>query len=160
MPEGSVSAVTSSITRLGDDLVEVQGRRIAREAALKQIEQARGSRQSLETVPQVAVDSLALSLSGQLATLQLDLSRLKEKFKDAHPEVQKVQAQIEQLKKALADTGKVTAVNFWQDPAWPDLGDRWGIILEELITGSRTDIQGGLDELDAYAKQLIARRKK
>lgn len=64
------------------------------------------------------------------------------------------------LGKALADTGKVTAVNFWQDPAWPDLGDRWGIILEELITGSRTDIQGGLDELDAYAKQLIARRKK
>lgn len=64
------------------------------------------------------------------------------------------------LGKALADTGKVTAVNFWQDPAWPDLGDRWGIILEELITGSRTDIQAGLDELDAYAKQLIARRKK
>jgi len=106
VPEGSVSAVTSSITRLGDDLVEVQGRRIAREAALKQIEQARGSRQSLETVPQVAVDSLALSLSGQLATLQLDLSRLKEKFKDAHPEVQKVQAQIEQLKKALDERAR------------------------------------------------------
>ena len=64
------------------------------------------------------------------------------------------------LGKALADTGKLTAVNFWQDPAWPDLGDRWGIILEELITGSRTDIQAGLDELDGYAKQLIARRRK
>jgi multiple sugar transport system substrate-binding protein len=64
------------------------------------------------------------------------------------------------LGKALADTGKLTAVNFWQDAAWPDLGDRWGIILEELITGSRTDIKAGLDELDAYAKQLIARRKK
>jgi capsular exopolysaccharide synthesis family protein len=100
VPEGSVSAVTSSITKLGDDLVEVQGKRIAREAALKQIEQARAGRQSLDTVPQVAADSLALSLSGQLATLQLERSRLKEKFKDAHPEVQKVQAQIEQLQKA------------------------------------------------------------
>lgn len=100
VPEGSVSAVTSSITKLGDDLVEVQGRRIAREAALKQIEQARASKQSLDTVPQVAADTLALSLSGQLATLQLERSRLKEKFKDAHPEVQKVQAQIEQLQKA------------------------------------------------------------
>jgi capsular exopolysaccharide synthesis family protein len=100
VPEGSVSAVTSSITKLGEDLVEVQGKRIAREAALKQIEQARASRQSLDTVPQVAVDSRALSLSGQLATLQLERSRLKEKFKDAHPEVQKVQAQIEQLQKA------------------------------------------------------------
>ncbi len=100
VPEGSVSAVTSSITKLGEDLIEVQGRRIAREAALKQIEQARASRQSLDTVPQVAADSLALSLSGQLSSLQLDLSRLKEKFKDAHPEVQKVQAQIEQVQKA------------------------------------------------------------
>ncbi|PIF76252.1 multiple sugar transport system substrate-binding protein [Variovorax sp. 54] len=62
------------------------------------------------------------------------------------------------LGKALADTGKRTAVNFWQDPAWPDLGDRWGVILEELINGSRTDIQGGLNELEAYAKQLLDKR--
>ena len=41
---------------------------------------------------------------------------------------------------------------------WPDLGDRWGIILEELVTGTRTDIQGGLDELDAFAKELVAKR--
>jgi multiple sugar transport system substrate-binding protein len=63
------------------------------------------------------------------------------------------------LGKALADTGKVTAVNFWQDPQWPDLGDRWGIILEELVTGTRTDVKGGLDELNDYAKALIAKRK-
>jgi multiple sugar transport system substrate-binding protein len=61
------------------------------------------------------------------------------------------------LGQALADTGKVTAVNFWQSPQWPDLGDRWGIILEELITGTRTDIKGGLDELNDYAKDLVAR---
>lgn len=100
VPEGSVSAVTSSITKLGEDLIEVQGRRIAREAALKQIEQARANRQSFDTVPQVAADSLALSLSGQLSALQMDLSRLKEKFKAAHPEVQRVQSQIDQVQKA------------------------------------------------------------
>ena len=61
------------------------------------------------------------------------------------------------LGQALADTGKVTAVNFWQNPQWPDLGDRWGIILEELITGTRTDIKEGLDELDGFAKDLVAR---
>jgi multiple sugar transport system substrate-binding protein len=61
------------------------------------------------------------------------------------------------LGQALADTGKVTAVNFWQSPQWPDLGDRWGIILEELITGTRTDVKGGLDELNDYAKDLVAR---
>lgn len=60
---------------------------------------------------------------------------------------------------ALADTAKVTQVNFWQDPLWPDLGDRWGILLEELITGTRTDIKGSLDELDAFAKDLVAKRR-
>jgi len=56
---------------------------------------------------------------------------------------------------ALTAAGKVTAINFWQDPRWPELGDRWGIILEELITGSRTDIKQGLDELETYANQLL-----
>lgn len=64
------------------------------------------------------------------------------------------------LGKALADTAKLTAVNFWQDPAWPDLGDRWGILLEELVTGTRTDIQGSLNELEAYAHELLARQQK
>ncbi|TIV81459.1 MAG: sugar ABC transporter substrate-binding protein, partial [Mesorhizobium sp.] len=62
------------------------------------------------------------------------------------------------LGQALAETGKVTAVNFWQDPRWPDLGDRWGIILEELVTGTRTDIKGGLNELEAYANDLVKKK--
>lgn len=61
------------------------------------------------------------------------------------------------LGQALADTGKVTAVNFWQNASWPDLGDRWGIILEELITGTRSDIKEGLDELNTFAVDLVAR---
>ncbi len=56
---------------------------------------------------------------------------------------------------ALADTAKITAVNFWQDARWPDLGDRWGIILEELINGTRTDIKASLTELETYANDLL-----
>lgn len=63
------------------------------------------------------------------------------------------------LGKALNETGKVTAVNFWQDAQWPDLGDRWGIILEELITGTRSDVKGSLAELDKFAVDLVAKRK-
>jgi multiple sugar transport system substrate-binding protein len=62
------------------------------------------------------------------------------------------------LGQALADTAKVTAVNFWQDADWPALGDHWGIELEELVTGTRTDIKGSLDELNDFAKELIAKR--
>jgi polysaccharide biosynthesis transport protein len=100
VPEGSVSAVTSSITKLNEDHVAVQGRRIALEAAIKQIAQMRSRGQNLDTVPQVATDALAASLNSQIATLNLELLRLKEKYKQAHPEVQKVQGQLDQVQKA------------------------------------------------------------
>jgi len=61
---------------------------------------------------------------------------------------------------ALVDAGKVTGITFWQDPDWPTLGDHWGIELEELITGTRTDIKGAADELNDFAKNLIAKRGK
>ena len=70
MPEGSVSAVTSSITKLNEDHVEAQARRIVLEAALKQVAQMRRGGQSLDTVPQVAADALIVDLNGQLATLR------------------------------------------------------------------------------------------
>lgn len=63
------------------------------------------------------------------------------------------------LGKALMDTAKVTTVNFWQDPEWPNLGEHWGIELEGLVAGTRTDVKASLGELDGYAKQLVANRK-
>jgi len=62
------------------------------------------------------------------------------------------------LGQALVDAAKVTTINFWQDPEWPALGDHWGIELEELITGTRTDIKGSADELETFAKALVAKR--
>jgi multiple sugar transport system substrate-binding protein len=60
------------------------------------------------------------------------------------------------LPEALAATASKTAVNFWQDARWPELGNQWGIILEELITGQRTDVAAGLDELEQFATKLVA----
>ncbi len=61
-----------------------------------------------------------------------------------------------ELPAALAATAPFTKVNFWQNAKWPELGDRWGIILEELITGQRTDIKAALDELNDYALTLTS----
>jgi len=100
VPEGSVSAVTSSITKLNEDYIAAQSRRIELEAALKQMADMRRLGQSLDTVPQVAADSLISDLNTQLSNLGLEMTRLKEKFKQAHPEVQKAQAQMDQIRKA------------------------------------------------------------
>ncbi|MGE7370345.1 ABC transporter substrate-binding protein [Neorhizobium sp. NPDC001467] len=58
------------------------------------------------------------------------------------------------LADAMAATGSRTQVTFWQDPRWQELGNQWGIMLEELITGSRTDIKATLNDLQAFAEKL------
>lgn len=100
VPDGSVSAVSSSISKLNEDFIEARKRGIVLASALKQIDEMRRTKENLETLPQVAADPLFGTLNTQLANFNLDLSRLKEKFKDAHPEVQKIQAQIDQTRRA------------------------------------------------------------
>jgi len=102
VPEGSVSAVSTSIAKLNEDFVQAQARRITIEAALKQAREMKALGQDLDALPQVAVDPTVTAFNTQLASLAVELGRLGEKFKEGHPEVQKVKAQVEQLKKAKA----------------------------------------------------------
>jgi len=100
VPEGSVSAVSTSITRLNDDYIAARTRRITIEAAVQQVRDMRARGESLDSVPQVAADAGVVGLNTQIGGLNVELSRLLEKYKPAHPEVQKIGAQIAELKKA------------------------------------------------------------
>ncbi len=100
VPEGSVTAVSASIARLQDDYVLAQARRIAIEAALKQASEMRARHEDLDALPQVAADPVVTGFNSQVASLSVELGRLGEKYREGHPEVQKVKAQLEQLRKA------------------------------------------------------------
>lgn len=100
VPEGSVAAVASSISKLNDDHLQGQARRIALEAELQEIADMRKRGRDLFNLPRVAADPMIFELTGKLATLSIDLSRLKEKYRPAHPEIQKLQLQIDQINKA------------------------------------------------------------
>jgi capsular exopolysaccharide synthesis family protein len=100
VPEGSVSAVTTSIGRLNEDFVQAQARRITIEAAIKQAREMLARGEDLDALPQVATDGVVTGFNTQIAALSVELGRLGEKFKEGHPEVQKVKAQLEQLRKA------------------------------------------------------------
>jgi len=100
VPEGSVSAVSTSIAKLNDDYIAARTRRITIEAAVQQARDMRDRGESLESIPQVASDPVVAGFNSQIATLTVDLSRLLEKFKPAHPEVQKISAQVAEVKKA------------------------------------------------------------
>jgi capsular exopolysaccharide synthesis family protein len=100
VPEGSVSAVSTSIARLNEDFVQAKARRIAIEAALKQSDEMKARGEELDALPQVATDPVVTGFNTQIAGLSVELGRLGEKYKEGHPEVQKVRAQIAQLSKA------------------------------------------------------------
>ena len=102
VPEGSVSAITTSITKLNEDQVQTQARKITLQSELSEFAVMRQRGRDLDAVPQVATDTTVLDLNGKLQSLVLDVSRLKEKYKEAHPEVQKIQVQIDLLRKAKA----------------------------------------------------------
>jgi len=105
VPEGSTSAVTSSISKLTNDLIEAQARRIALEAALKQITQLKADGQPLEPVPQFAADPTIVALNAQIALASNELARLRQHYKEGHPEIQKLLLQLDQAQKAKDKQG-------------------------------------------------------
>jgi succinoglycan biosynthesis transport protein ExoP len=98
--EGGVQAVASSISTLNEQLVQAQAQRINIEAELDEMTTMRQRGQSLDTHPLVSQDATCQELSAKARQLQLERSRLKAKFKDIHPEVQRIQAQIDEVRKA------------------------------------------------------------
>ncbi len=100
VPEGSVSAVSSSIAKLNEDFIGAQAQRIAIEAAIKQARDMQQRGEELDSLPQVAIDPTVTAFNTQLASLSVELGRLGEKYKEGHPEVQKIKAQVEQLQRA------------------------------------------------------------
>jgi len=106
VPQGTTSAVNSSIEKLQEELVGVQSKRIALDAAVKQAAELKGRRESLESIPQVAQDSMWLGLETQRITLAVEKQKLREKYKEGHPEILRMEASIaslQQRKDARAD---------------------------------------------------------
>lgn len=99
VPEGSVSAITTSITKLNEDHIQAQARRIELEAQLGEFAEARRRGRGTDAIPQVGGDQAVAEINGKIQSLTLDLARLREKYKEGHPEVQKVQVQMQQLRK-------------------------------------------------------------
>src|SRR5207244_1017625 len=105
VPEGSTSAVSSSISKLTGDLIDPQARRINLEAALKQIEQLKAAGKELDAVPQFAADPTIIGLNGQIAQANNDLARLRQQYKEGHPEILKLVLQVDQAKKSKEKQG-------------------------------------------------------
>ena len=98
VPEGSVSSITTSITKLTEDHIQAQARRIELEAQIGEFQEARRRGRGTDAIPQVGGDAVVADMNGRIQVLTLELAKMRDKYKEGHPEVQKVQAQLKQLR--------------------------------------------------------------
>jgi capsular exopolysaccharide synthesis family protein len=100
VPEGSLSPFATTISKLNEDYIAAQSHRIMLETVLRQAEEMQRSSGGVDSIPQIASDSVILSLNAQLTTLNLQLSQLREQYKEGHPKVHEVQSQVAQITQA------------------------------------------------------------
>lgn len=98
VPQGTNSAVNTSIEKLQGELVEVQARRIALDAAYKQALDLKTRNENLESVPQIAQDATWVGLQAQVTAMELERQRLKEKYRETHPEMLRINGVLKGLK--------------------------------------------------------------
>ncbi len=98
IPEGTASAVNTSIEKLQGELVDAQSKRFALDAAYRQALDLKSRNESLESIPLIARDSTWIGLRAQVSALELEKQRLKERYKDGHPEVVRLDALMADLK--------------------------------------------------------------
>ena len=60
---------------------------------------------------------------------------------------------------AVKATSPKTSLLIWKIPEWPAIGDELGLVLEELFSGTRTDVQGSLDAVQEYAIKYLEKSK-
>ncbi|MGO4853568.1 ABC transporter substrate-binding protein [Phaeovulum sp. W22_SRMD_FR3] len=106
---------------------------------------------------QVAGDFVGWATSKEMEASRLaegissDIGRVSSLQSDAYK--QAVPAAYIQ---ALLDTGPKTSLLIMANPAWPEIGDNLGLALEELFTGTKTDIKATLDQVAFDAEDSLA----
>ena len=103
VPQGTNSAVNTSIEKFQGELVEVQAKRIALDAGYKQAVDLKARNESLESVPQIAQDSTWIGLQAQVTAMELEKQRLKDKYRETHPEMVRINGVIKGLKQKKDD---------------------------------------------------------
>ncbi len=83
--------------------LEAQAQRLTIEAKLQQLTQAAKDPRAAQTFFSASEDSLIQKLKGDASVLEIEKSKLLKTYKEQHPEIQKVNAQMRQINQRIDD---------------------------------------------------------
>jgi succinoglycan biosynthesis transport protein ExoP len=81
--------------------LEAQAQRLSIEAKLQQLTQIAKDPTGVQTIFAVADDPLIQKLKGEASALEIEKSKLLKTYKEQHPEIQKINAQIRQVSQKI-----------------------------------------------------------
>lgn len=106
--EEKQSLSTKKLGEFNSGYVEAKAKRLEMETRLAELRKASQQLDGMESSPMVIANPLVQRLKGQLVELEVQRSKLLKVYKDKHPEVLKVQSQIEEIaQKIREEVGRV-----------------------------------------------------
>jgi len=101
--EEKQSLTTKKLAEFNSNYVEAKAKRLEMEARLVELRRTSQQPELLESSPVVMNNPLVQRLKGQLVELEVTRSKLLKTFRDKHPEVVKVQSQIDEISQKIRE---------------------------------------------------------
>jgi uncharacterized protein involved in exopolysaccharide biosynthesis len=140
--------------------IEAKARRLEMETRLAELRRAAQRPELLESSPMVVNNTLIQKLKGQLVELEVQRSKLLKTYKEKHPEVIKVQTQIDEIARRVKE--EVDKLAFSMDSEYNVLKAREAAMLQatdqyrsEAQTLSKKEIQYGILKREADSNQQL-----
>ena len=101
--EEKQSLTTKKLGEFNSNYIEAKAKRLEMESRLSELRRASQQPEALESSPIVINNPLVQRLKGQLVELEVQRSKLLKTFREKHPEVVKVQSQIDEISQKIRE---------------------------------------------------------
>ena len=101
--EEKQSLAAKKLSEFNSAFIEAKAKRLEMETRLAELRKAAQQPEVLESSPLVLNNPLVQRLKGQAVELEVQRSKLLKTYKDKHPEVLKVQSQIDEINQRIKD---------------------------------------------------------
>jgi polysaccharide biosynthesis transport protein len=140
--------------------IDAKAKRLEMEARLTELRKASQQREALESSPIVINNPVIQRIKGQLVELEVQKSKLLKTFREKHPEVVKIQSQIDEVNQKLRE--EVDRLALSMESEYSALKARENAMLQavnqyrdESQNLARKEIQFGVLKRDADSNQQL-----
>ncbi len=158
--EEKQSLTTKKLGEFNSNYIEAKAKRLEMESRLNEIRRAAQQPEMLESSPMVINNPLIQRLKGQLVELEVQRSKLLKTFREKHPEVVKVQSQIDEISQKIRE--EVSRLAMSMESEYNSLKARENAMLQatnqyrdEAQSLAKKEIQFGILKREADSNQQL-----